>query len=84
MKQGITDTPTAVAGLTDETRYSLQNKSQNVIFLESASASPTDSSGAFVVEPFEWATIRKKSGQEVYLWAIPEIRPGRVVYDEAA
>ena len=50
MKQDITETPTALAGITPSTRYTLQNKTRLPVLFEVADSEPADDSGAFVLQ----------------------------------
>ena len=83
-RQEITTTPTAIANLTVDTRYSWQNKSSSVIHLETAASAPTSPSAAFAIAPGTFGTLRK-SGDEIYLWTSDDhFVAGGLVYDEAS
>ena len=85
MRQALTTTPTALASITSGTNYTLQNRSPRVIYVEVATAAPTDSGGAFVMPPAPGvgsAGIAKAdSGESIFVWSADGA--GAVVYDEA-
>ena len=84
-RQEITTTPTAIANLTVDTRYSWQNKSSSVIHLETAASAPTSPSAAFTIAPNTFGTLRKSGGDDIYLWTSDDhFVAGGLVYDEAA
>ena len=82
MRQTITTTPTALASLTDGTRYTIQNQAGRTLNVESATSAPTTAENAFVLDSGDFAVVRKASGLEVYIWN--EDGTGGVVFDEAA
>ena len=84
MKQSLTGNPKALAGLTDELSYTIQNKSDHIIYVETASTKPIDGEGAFELEPREFGVVKKPPGSEVYVWTAPQIDEGIIVYDEEA
>ena len=85
MRQALTTDPTALAGITVGTNYTIQNRSQRMIFIEVATTAPTDSGGAFVMQAAPGdssAGIAKAdSGESIYVWSTDSA--GAVVYDEA-
>ena len=86
MRQALTTSPTALAGITVGTNYTIQNRSPRTVFVEVASAAPTDSGGAFVMSPAPGensAGIAKAdSGESIFVWTATATG-GAVVYDEA-
>ena len=64
----LTGTPTAVSGLSEAIRYSVQNTGDNPVYLKTASTAPTDPGGAFILRPYEWAGVRLESGESLYAW----------------
>lgn len=78
--QDLTATPTAIANLTDGTRYYVQNRSQEDMYLEGASSAPSDASDAFVVERFG-DRIVEPDGDNVYVWN--DRGTGRIIYAES-
>ena len=84
-RQDITTTPTAIGGLTADTRYSWQNKSSSVIHLETAATAPTSPSAAFTIAPGSFGTLRKSGSDDIYLWTSDDhFISGGLVYEEAA
>lgn len=84
MRQALTDTPTALAGITAGTRYTMQNRSRLPCNVQIDAAAPTDNSGAFVLGSTEFAVVRADSGDSIYVWVDnDEFGAGAVVYDEA-
>ena len=83
MIQDLTTTPTVLAGLTIGTRYTVQKQSPHVLIYEDSATLPTDTSEAFTVAN-DWFVIRRKTGQEVYVWIADDtLGGGRLVYGEA-
>lgn len=84
MRQPITDTPTVLAAITQGTSYTLQNQSNQVLYVETAEDAPTDSGGAFNLAPAlmenSAGIFKANSGQSIYVWA--DKAGGAVVYDE--
>lgn len=86
MRQAITETPTALTGLTVGTRYACKNRSHNVVFVQTAADVPADTGAAFDFKAGEWFTVRVTSeAPNAYIWS-PDAssEPGAVVYDEVA
>ena len=85
MRQALTTAPTALAGITVGTNYTLQNRSGRMIYVQVDSAAPTDSGGAFVMSaaPGESSAgiAKAESSESIYVWSSEAA--GAVVYDEA-
>lgn len=84
MRQEITSAPSVVTGLTASTRYTLQNKSRHPLYIDIAVASPADSGNAFIIKPFNFATVIRTAAEEVYVWTSSADDDGSIVYSEAA
>ena len=82
MRQALSTSPTALAGLTASTRYTVQNRSHRVVYLQVASAAPADTAAAFAIKPDGFAIVSATGSDNVYVWA--SAAGGAVVYDEAA
>ena len=81
LSQAVTDTPTALASIDDDTTYVLQNKGFGNLFVEVAAAAPSvGSAPSTVVEPLSGARAKAESGESIYVWA--ESRDGVVSYGE--
>ena len=85
MRHDITTTPTALASITADTNYTLQNRSSRTIYVEVAAVAPADSGGAFVMAPAPSNTstgiAKAGSGESIFVWS--DRAGGAVVYDEA-
>ena len=85
VRQAITTTPTALAGITVGTNYTMQNRSPRPIFVEVAATAPTGSGGAFVMPsaPGEGSAgiAKADAGESIFVWSVTA--GGAVVYDEA-
>lgn len=67
--QDLTQTPTAVPGLTDGTLYELQNMSSQNMFMEFGASEPdADSKNARAVRALQSADAEKSSGENLYVW----------------
>lgn len=70
--QALTESPAAVTGVSDDTPYTLQNKSQRGMWiLDDAAAAPADASdtdGAFLLAPFGFGTFSNSAGNDTYIW----------------
>ena len=86
MKQQLTNDPTILADLDGGTRYTVQNKSKNTMYIQHFDSVPVGVSDAFVMKPFGFGVVRKLSGHEVYVWSNFSVSAsiGTVVYDEVA
>ena len=66
----VTGTPTALTGLTDGERYTIQNLDRNgTLYVASASTQPDPDHVAFEAAPGEWLTLRPDSTSNIYVWA---------------
>ena len=84
MNQDITDTATALAGITAETRYFFQNQTGRTLFIETATSTPTDVGNAVKAEstgPLSVGFFRAEEGESVFVWSSKG--GGAVVYFEA-
>ena len=84
--QAITDTPVVLADLLDGVFYTVQAISKNTVFVEAASAVPTDISSCFRLAALGdrapvFFSVSKAAGEEIYIWA--PAAGGHLVYDEA-
>ena len=68
-KQSITATPTAIASLTADTAYTVQNRSPYKTYFQTATSAPTDATGAFVVGTNAAITVSRTGTQQVYIWS---------------
>ena len=83
MIQDLTTTPTVLAGLTIGTRYTVQKQSRHTLIYQDSATLPADTSEAYHVSD-SWFVIRRKTGQEVYVWIADDaLGSGRLVYGEA-
>ena len=87
MKHELTTTPTALAGVTAGTRYSIQNQSLHVVHMQVAASAPTDPGNAFRLTPSGATSVGEfnaPSGTSCYVWVSRTLLGGgTVVYDEA-
>ena len=84
MNQDVTSTPTALAGITAETRYFFQNQTNRTLFIQTATSAPDDVSDAVKADPqgpLSVGFFRADSGESVFVWNTESV--GQVVYYEA-
>ena len=68
--QLVTETPTAIAGLSDNTTYTVQLIGGGSVWLETAAAAPAaDSLTASFVEAPMAVRVQNGSGEATYVWA---------------
>ena len=88
MRQELTTSPVALANITADTRYTIQNRSSHVVYIQTAATAPTESGNAFVMfssGPISAGVFRASGSDNVYVWADDiSLGAGAVVYDEAA
>ena len=85
MNQALTNTPTALAGVTAGTLYEIQNNSRHVVYIEEAAAAPSDPSGANRLHPSgsPLSVGRFRPTDSVWVWVTGLHPDGAVVYNEA-
>ena len=87
MHQVPTTTPTALANITADTRYSIQNRSGWVLYVQTTSIAPVNTNGAFAMDAsgeLSTGIASAPSGENIYVWvADTRLGTGPVVYDEA-
>lgn len=84
MRQNLTGQPKVLAGLTTGVAYTIQNRSDHPIFVQTAAAAPTDGTRAFILASQDYGVVKKEGSEEAYVWTVPQIDSGFVVYDEEA
>ncbi len=80
-KQDVTTEPTAITGLTDDTRYLVVVKGPRRVFVASAASAPEKDTPAFTIGATGRIVVQPTSGVDVYVWAAEA--GGAVVFDEA-
>ena len=86
--QAVTQTPTAISGLTDDTVYQIQVRGgQGVVLVETATSAPADdSSTANEVRVGDYFVAQNESGEDTYVWvpgAEPAWEMSHIVINEA-
>ena len=79
MHQVPTTTPTALANITADTRYTVQNRSGKALYIQSAAAAPTNTTSAFVMNSggqLSTGIASAPSGENLYIW-VPDVQLGR-------
>ena len=89
MNQALTESPVALAGVSADTDYTFQNKSDRPMWmLDDAAAAPSDASdtgNAFLIQPWQTGTFKVGSGNSAYAWlAAHGVGTGLIVYSESA
>ena len=88
MRQALTTTPTALAGVEAGTRYFIQNQSHHVVHFRTAAGVPTDLDDALKLSSSGSTSVgrfRTESGESCYVWISNSLLGhGAVVYDEDA
>lgn len=66
----LSETPLALPGVSEDTRYAAQNKSNVPVILTVATSQPlaTERKSAAILS-LEWIYFSKSSGEEVYVWS---------------
>ena len=88
MQQALTESPAALASVTDATDYTVQNRSERGMWLlpnaSSAPANAEATDGAFLIAPFGTWKINNAAGNSAYVWlAAKGAGLGAAVYDVA-
>ena len=87
MKQALTTTPTALAGVEADTRYFIQNQSIHVVHFVTATGVPTDRGDAAKLSQSGSTStgyFRAEAGESCYVWISNSLLgSGEVFYDEA-
>ena len=88
VSQLLTASPAVLSGLDEGVWYSVQNRGNRHIYVQSASAVPTHAGQAKELFPeghiLSIGRVRKESGEEIYVWAKGSgaVSPGLLVYDK--
>ena len=82
----VDETPTAIAGLSDGSSYTIQNRSVTEVFIASAAAAPdVASTDAKILrrypEILSVGRVTKESSEDLYVW-VETGRSGTVSIDE--
>ena len=80
-EQAVTTEPTAISGLTNNTRYLVAVKGPRRVFVATAGSAPATDDPAFTVGATERITVRPATGVDVYVWAADT--GSAIVFDEA-
>ena len=77
-------TATAITGLTDDTRYAVQNRLNGDLLAMSKATQPTDSDLPARIASNDWFTIIASAGESVWVWRGIESNniAGRIYIDE--
>lgn len=88
-RQALTATPTALSGTAADTRYTIQNIASRTVFIEGATAAPTNADTAFRLAPIggggdSTAYFTLATGESLFVWAADDGRgvDGAVVWTE--
>ena len=81
MRQALTATPTALANITADTDYRIQNRSHGQSYIQVATSAPTSSSEAFLLHAEEFFTEKAPTGSNIYVWSSLGDPAGAVIYN---
>ena len=79
-QQAVTTEPTAISGLTNNTRYLVAVKGPRRVFVATAGSVPAKDDPAFTVGSTERIVVRPATGADVYVWAAEA--GTSIIYDE--
>ena len=84
MQHRLTETPTALAGLTAGTRYEVQNQSRISVRVLTATSAPSHDAPSFIFGSGEFFEVRRNDGENIYVW-VRDARfgAGQLFYGEA-
>lgn len=78
--QDVTAAPTVLAGIVEDTQYSVQNLAPSPISLVVAAVAPGAGDRAFSIEPLAFLYPTAAAGESIYIWGSGEF----VAYEESA
>lgn len=67
-KQTATSTATALASLTADTWYTLQNRGNASVFVEENTAAPSNGDGAFTLPSGATMMVKRTGATNIYVW----------------
>ena len=85
MHQNLSDSPTALANLTEDVVYTVQSQTAHVILMgvHPVGTPPVNGDDAFRVARRDSAFVEISSGEALWIWVQAAGDFGHVVYDEA-
>ena len=87
MRQNLTVVPTALAGLTEGTAYTLQNRASRPMFVEEAASQPVQGgTDAFVIGTGGHVEVTPGTGQSIWVSASSpvDLDTAFCIYEEAS
>ena len=83
-EQIVTETPTALANITADMKYAIQNRTQSTnVFVAVASAVPAAGDASFVIPSHGFLYAQAAASDDVYVWRHSEDQDGLVTYEES-
>ena len=67
--QGVTEIPTAIVGISEDTDYTFQNVGAQSVYIATADAAPEVGGSAFILNPGQPIIMSAPSGESIFVWS---------------